>query len=228
VVLDPNDDYHTFVRDVIKYFGLGHREPVNAKLADILDAAPSGAPVLLVSHSLGTVVAYDVLTAGNYRIDTWVTLGSPLGWVQGLQAQLPGWLTELSPEKLVPVTEVLARGEEAVATVLNKASAAKDHIADFFGRFRRRGRREVYTLPQPIFPLAKVDRWFNIYDPGDPVATAAGLGHRTLTDVYLDGGRERVYDIQVHNTPGNPHSEVGYLQTLQTVWLVKDFLARHG
>jgi hypothetical protein len=37
--------------------------------------------VLLISHSMGTIIAYDVLSLPNphIRVDTWVTIGSPLG-----------------------------------------------------------------------------------------------------------------------------------------------------
>jgi hypothetical protein len=228
VTLAADEDYRTFVRDVMKYFGLGHREPVNMTLTDVLDAVPDGTPILLISHSLGTVVSFDVLTAGTYRIDTWITLGSPLGWVQDLQAKLPDWLTEMKPEHLVRLTGAGAQVEEAAVWVAEQADAARGHIRDFFARLPRPGRRAMYALPRPLFPADKVERWFNIFDPADPVAAPPIVGHATLADIYLDGERERVFDIPIRNTPRDPHSEVGYLTALQTVWLVNDFLLRHG
>lgn len=63
------------------------RERVRTKLCDVLDR---GDQVLLISHGLGCVVAYDVLWElsqdpqfakryGERKVDTWVTAGAPLG-----------------------------------------------------------------------------------------------------------------------------------------------------
>lgn len=230
VELQPGEAYRTFIRDVIKYFGLGHREPVNAKLTARLDAVPKGAPVLLVSHSLGTIVSYDVLVTGAYTVDTWVTLGSPLGYAQDLQAQLPGWINELKPEQLVQLAGAGAHVEEAVAWVAETVNDSKERIESFFKKLRRRGapslRRDVYALPPAQFPDRRVERWYNIHDLSDPVAAPPVIGHPALADKYLSEKRERVYDIAVHNPGSDAHSEVGYLSTLQMVWLVKDFLLR--
>jgi hypothetical protein len=167
VELALHEDYRAFVRDVMKYFGLGHRETVNKKLTDVLNAIPCGAPIVLISHSLGTVVSYDVLIEGRHHIDTWVTLGSPLDWVQTLQAQLPDWLMDMKPEHLVRLTGAATRVEEAAALVSEKVNGARDGIQSFFARFA--GRRKIYELPRPVFPISNLERWFNIYDPSDQV-----------------------------------------------------------
>ena len=229
VELGPDETYHTFVRDIMKYFGLAHREPVNAKLAAQLDAVPPGAPVLLLSHSLGTIVAYDVLTAGSHKVDTWITLGSPLGYAQDLQAQIPRWLAELDAEHLVRLAGVGAQAEEAMAWISSTIDVAKQRIDGFFASLRRaapRAARGVYALPAPRFPDGKVERWYNLYDPTDPVAAPRAFGDPTLADEYLSEGRQRVLDIAIANAGGHPHGEVGYLEALQTVLLVKDFLLR--
>lgn len=231
VEIAPGQTYRAFVRDVIKYFGLGHREPVNAKLAAELDAV-AGRPTLLVSHSLGTIVSYDVLAAGNHRIDCWITLGSPLGYAQEVQGKLRTWLENLEPEEAVRLANVGAHVEETVAWVKDTADAARKQIDGFFSGLRRRGgasrRRGAYMLPAPQFPDGKVDNWFNIFDPADPVASPPYIGDPTLADEYLSGGRERVFDITITNAGGHPHSEVGYLEAHQTTWIVKDFLLRHA
>jgi hypothetical protein len=65
-----------FLRDVAVYLTRG-RQPV----LDIVRAAvPASGPIVLVSHSLGTVVARDLLDDANIRGRTrlWVTAGAPL------------------------------------------------------------------------------------------------------------------------------------------------------
>ena len=55
------------------------------------------------------------------------------------------------------------------------------------------------------------------------------VGQPALTHLYLDDGRQRVYDVPIrnprHDNP-DPHSEVGYLESLQTSGLIQDFLLR--
>jgi hypothetical protein len=101
----------------------------------VRDAFPASGPVVLVSHSLGTVVAYDVLQDADLRARTalWVTTGSPLG-LRTVQrnslagkAQHPGipWLTAydvndivalghpLTPEWGGPVRQLAVENDEA-------------------------------------------------------------------------------------------------------------------
>ncbi|MFF3214167.1 hypothetical protein ACFYYB_26270 [Streptomyces sp. NPDC002886] len=66
-----------FLRDVAVY--LTHaREEV---LEEVRKSVPKTGPVVLVSHSLGTVVARDLLADASLRARTklWITAGSPLG-----------------------------------------------------------------------------------------------------------------------------------------------------
>lgn len=59
----------------------------------LTEGARAPGPHVLVTHSLGTVVAYDVLTAGGDAppVDALITLGSPLG-LSEVQAKLaPPW-----------------------------------------------------------------------------------------------------------------------------------------
>ena len=69
-----------FVKDVFAYFYQpGAREQIQQRLRDEIDAQAS--PFVLVAHSLGTVIAFEVLSERRPRQDCslFVTLGSPLG-----------------------------------------------------------------------------------------------------------------------------------------------------
>jgi hypothetical protein len=73
------DIIKAFLKDVAVYLaGPGVRMKV---LETVRAGIPADGPIILVSHSLGTVVACDLLNDDTYRSRTiaWVTLGSPLG-----------------------------------------------------------------------------------------------------------------------------------------------------
>jgi len=93
------------------------REAVQERLREHLRSAhAAGRPVMLIAHSMGSIIAYDVLamagrTLPGLRISHFVTVGSPLG--------------------LSPVKEILAaplRVPECVARWSNLADP-RDHIA---------------------------------------------------------------------------------------------------
>ncbi|MEM7611077.1 MAG: hypothetical protein AAF270_05330 [Pseudomonadota bacterium] len=82
------DDMQVTLRDVHRYVtnrgGIG--DEVRADLKDKLrDAHRAGQPVMLIGHSLGSVIAWDTLWElahegqGEIGIDMFMTLGSPLG-----------------------------------------------------------------------------------------------------------------------------------------------------
>jgi hypothetical protein len=83
-----SDDMRVTLRDVMRYHnntdGIGDR--VRQDLRDLLVAAHGRAqPVLLIGHSLGSVIAWDTLWELSHRgearasVDLFMTLGSPLG-----------------------------------------------------------------------------------------------------------------------------------------------------
>jgi subtilisin family serine protease len=85
----------TFVHDTAAYFfDTAQRREMQQRLIDVLNRHPDE-PVLLVAHSQGTIIAYDVLQklAGRtssgkaLRISLFVTLGSPLG-IDEIQSRL--------------------------------------------------------------------------------------------------------------------------------------------
>jgi len=74
-------DYFRYVRDQD-----GRAEDARGKLKDELGrAANEGRPVLLLAHSMGSVIAFDALwqlsrsEQSDVQVDTFVTTGSPLG-----------------------------------------------------------------------------------------------------------------------------------------------------
>jgi hypothetical protein len=70
------------------------RRDVQARALDVLCAgAERGGPHVLVGHSLGSVIAYDVLTAvdGAPRVDALLTVGSPLGISEVQERLAPPW-----------------------------------------------------------------------------------------------------------------------------------------
>ena len=69
-----------FIHDVAAYFyEADRRADIDSRLEKELTAADR--PLVLVSHSLGTVISYEVLHRLGHRIEVplWITLGSPLG-----------------------------------------------------------------------------------------------------------------------------------------------------
>ena len=76
------------LRDLRRYVGNqdGVADEVREKLRVLLlAAAGEGRPILLIGHSMGSVIAYDTLWELTHRhgnpvtVDLWLTMGSPLG-----------------------------------------------------------------------------------------------------------------------------------------------------
>ncbi len=91
-------DVHHYVFD--KQFGPPGRPPVRIqqtireRFVNTLAAVPAGnGPHVVVSHSMGTVIAYDCLkhVGGCPTIDGLITIGSPLGLDEIQDQMKPGW-----------------------------------------------------------------------------------------------------------------------------------------
>jgi hypothetical protein len=233
-----------FVRDVIKFFGLGYEDKCAERLRAALLAVPTGDPVMLVSHSFGTVLAYDVLINAlptmGVTIDTWVTMGTPLSWVVDLQAKVPDWNEQLLTEVDQGLQPVLATARNALDSIGN---VIRGRFGNLFGQPGiAAAAPTVYHVPQKQFPPAGVNRWFNIYDPRDPVACAGGfsalLGGLAIGSTFLYNDQQRAFDVAIRNdacpaavatSDMRAHEDfIGYGQCGQLAQLVVDFWQRSG
>jgi hypothetical protein len=222
-----------FVRDVIKFFGLGYASSCAEPLRRELAADPRDG-TMLVSHSFGTVIAYDVLLhdlpAMGVTVDTWVTMGTPLSWVVDLQARVPDWKEQLIAE-VDQGLQPLLRGARGVLESLGRLGGGGAMIAP-----------SLFQVAQKQYPPVGVERWFNIYDPRDPVACAGGLstflGGLAVGGTFLYEAQQRAFDITIRNDACPPdvvlsdmraHEDFnGYGQCAQLAQLVLDFWNRSG
>jgi V8-like Glu-specific endopeptidase len=124
----------TALKDVYAYFFGGQGDSIRQRLSQALEGIDGAAVV--VAHSLGTVVAYDVLRArdGMPTVPLLVTLGSPLG-VQEIEddvaqpLQVPGqtrrWLNACDGRDVVALDATL-RDEYPPADRLRDAVVSND------------------------------------------------------------------------------------------------------
>lgn len=86
-----------FASDVIDYLFGGFHERMREPVRKALRAAP--APTVIVAHSLGTIIIYDVLSEPEFRnraLPMLVTVGSPLG-IGNVRARLRDGAGEPNP-----------------------------------------------------------------------------------------------------------------------------------
>lgn len=210
-----------FVRDAIKFFGLGYADRCAQPLRQALLDVPDGEAVMLVSHSFGTVLAYLVLVGDlstidvqraqvgrqPLNIDTWVTLGSPLSWVLDLQGWVPTWKEQLIAEVdqgLQPFLGQARQWLDSIGELTRQGLAAlRPPAPSLIGRSGGSG-VALLNLASKQFPPHGVARWFNIYDPRDPITCAGGfsplLGNLAVGDTFLDdAGQQRAFDVRIRN-----------------------------
>ncbi len=74
------DFYYNRESNIPKYGGVPVREPIRKRLADVLYKYRKKR-ILLIGHSMGSIICYDVLTqnVSDIGIHTLMTIGSPLG-----------------------------------------------------------------------------------------------------------------------------------------------------
>jgi hypothetical protein len=71
------------IPDADAYFFTNRKEPIRQRLRQAFDAVTG--PAVVITHSLGTVIAYDVLRESRFagrKVPLLVTLGSPLGYTE--------------------------------------------------------------------------------------------------------------------------------------------------
>jgi hypothetical protein len=130
------------IPDADAYFFTDRREPIRQRLRQALDAVAG--PVLLVTHSLGTVIAYDVLSEARFTgepVPLLVTLGSPLGYTEiqdvvhrplGLPAPVRIWANFADPFDVVALDSTLAddfRGGPRIVDAWVDNPAPNNHAA---------------------------------------------------------------------------------------------------
>ena len=74
------------MRDLEPYLAGETRDAILERVIARLDAE-RGRPLCVISHSMGTMVALDAILHWDGEVDTFITLGAPLGW-----EHLKGWL----------------------------------------------------------------------------------------------------------------------------------------
>lgn len=71
--------YERFLPDMHLYFFGDQKEPVRSRLREQLAVVPDSSDVCLIAHSMGSIIAADLILAGTRKIQTFITIGSPLG-----------------------------------------------------------------------------------------------------------------------------------------------------
>lgn len=118
-----------FTRDVYVYLTY---PGVRKKIDDIVAAAFSGEPCVVLAHSLGTVVAYNVLLtrAAAPPVVRFITVGSPLG-IRGIKRHLASplssprcvqsWFNAYDDRDVVALVALDARGFDVAPPIENKS-----------------------------------------------------------------------------------------------------------
>jgi hypothetical protein len=150
--------------DADAYFFTDRKEPIRQRLRDALDDVDG--PVVLVTHSLGTAIAYDVLSEARYAdrdVPLLVTMGSPLGYreVQDLVHQplrLPApvrvWANFADPFDVIALDRTLAddfHGGSKIVDAPVDNPAPNNHAAcGYLGASRVRSTVRAALDPPPV------------------------------------------------------------------------------
>jgi hypothetical protein len=86
--------YGSFLPDLHRYFFGNQRDNVLQRLRVQIAAVPDDSEICLIAHSMGSIIAMDLILKGTRNIKTLVTIGSPLG-IRVVKEQLG-----ITPEKL--------------------------------------------------------------------------------------------------------------------------------
>lgn len=128
--LTPLSDFtiETFLKDVYLYLS---SKPVQRAIDGIVEAMLTDEPTLVIAHSLGTVVAYNVIRAHRQRLDLrkFITVGSPLG-IRVISSRLgvvtnpagqDGWFNAYDERDVVALNPLDQRNFPALPPILNYA-----------------------------------------------------------------------------------------------------------
>jgi hypothetical protein len=149
--------------DADAYFFTDKRQPIRERLRQALNAVVGG-PVVVVGHSLGTVIAYDVLSEASFAasvVPLLVTLGSPLGYTEiqdvvtrplRLPTPVQLWANFADPLDLVALDTNLAdefQGAPRIIDALVDNPSPNNHAACGYLRASRVRSTVTAAVPQP-------------------------------------------------------------------------------
>lgn len=119
----------TFLRDVYIYLA---DMQVRAKIDAVVSAEITQEPTVVIAHSLGTVVAYNVLSAIRANVPLFVTLGSPLA-IRAVANRLPdkkaipkgvaAWFNAYDPKDIVALNPLRPKNFETHPAIDNQIAS---------------------------------------------------------------------------------------------------------
>jgi hypothetical protein len=148
--------------DADAYFFTDKRQPIRERLRQALNAVVG--PVAVVGHSLGTVIAYDVLSEASFAasaVPLLVTLGSPLGYTEiqdvvtrplRLPTPVQLWANFADPLDLVALDTSLAdefQGAPRIIDALVDNPSPNNHAACGYLRASSVRSTVAAAIPQP-------------------------------------------------------------------------------
>ena len=148
--------------DADAYFFTDQRQPIQQRLRQALHAVVG--PVVVVGHSLGTVIAYDVLSEAAFAaraVPLLVTLGSPLGYTEiqdlvtrplRLPTPVQLWANFADPLDLVALDTSLAdefQGAPRIIDALVDNPSPNNHAACGYLRAGRVRSTVTAVVPAP-------------------------------------------------------------------------------
>ena len=150
------------IPDADAYFFTDKRQPIRDRLRQALNAVVG--PVVVVGHSLGTVIAYDVLSEAESAagaVPLLVTLGSPLGYTEiqdvvtrplRLPAPVQLWANFADPLDLLALDTSLAdefQGAPRIIDVLVDNPSPNNHAVCGYLRTSRVRSTITAVVPAP-------------------------------------------------------------------------------
>ena len=148
--------------DADAYFFTDKQQPIRERLRQALNAVVG--PVVVVGHSLGTVIAYDVLSEPGFAasaVPLLVTLGSPLGYTEiqdvvtrplRLPAPVQLWANFADPLDLIALDTSLAdefQGAPRIIDALVDNPSPDNHAACGYLRASRVRSTVAAAVPPP-------------------------------------------------------------------------------
>jgi hypothetical protein len=150
------------IPDADAYFFTDQRQPIRERLRQALNAVAG--PVVVVGHSLGSVITYDVLSEAAFAasaVPLLVTLGSPLGYTEiqdvvtrplRLPAPVQLWANFADPLDLIALDTSLAdefQGAPRIIDALVNNPSPNNHAACGYLRASRVRSTVTAAVPAP-------------------------------------------------------------------------------